>query len=854
MTDTTCFGFADFRLYPGRRALFRDGAAVELGSRAMDVLLALVRRHGDIASKSAIMAEVWPGTIVEDNNLTTQIATVRRVLGETAENRFIVTIPGRGYRFVAEVQKHGPEHGPTGGRAPEAERNNLPLQSSSFIGRERELSELRRRLQTRPLVTVVGAGGVGKTRVALRLAEDMLDEFPDGALLLEMAPLAENRLVAEALCRLLGVPANGGRPAEDIAIAMLRQRAMLLVLDNCEHVLGAASSLAAAILRHCPHMRLLATSRESLGITGESVFQMPSLAVPQLSATLTAETALRSDAVRLFTERAADALGSYTLSDDDAQAVATICRRLDGVPLATELAAARLRMLKPAEIAARLENVFKLLTGGSRSALPRQQTLRATIDWSYSLLSPAEQLVLQRLSVFADGCSAEGATAVAGADGIDPDAVFDIVGSLVGKSLMVADSGGAATRYRMLETTRQYAAEKLSGDPACYRRMAEYMLTVFRTADAIWPTLGTDDWLAAYRPERENFRHAIDWAFQGGDAALGVSLVAHAGAASEEMSLQPDLLRWTRAAMVHITETTPPGDAARVLYLDTVQQKRLGQSDVPPERRRAIALFREIGEPVGLSRALRQTAIAWATPGEPNPDILAMLDEAASLLRGRAPHKDLATALAHTGTVRLFFTGDLKAARDLNEQALAMREAVGDRSGVLASGVNLAELLFMEGNAAAALAYATQAEAEARHRNAQGTLALILCNLAGYQLYHDDVGGGVKAALEALVLSRALAQDYLGVQCLEHLALAHALSDDFSRAARVLGYTQRFYDSQGTTRECLEEAGYRRLMALLERSVPVAELASFYGEGAAWTIEQACAAAQTAPRRAGVLA
>jgi predicted ATPase/DNA-binding winged helix-turn-helix (wHTH) protein len=854
MTDTTCFAFGDFRLYPGRRALFRDGAAVDMGSRAMDVLLALVRRHGEIASKAAIMAEVWPGTIVEDNNLTTQIAAVRRVLGETQDQRFIVTIPGRGYRFVAEIQAADQARAePSTARPTEAECHNLPLQSSSFIGRERELGELRRRLQTRPLVTVMGVGGVGKTRVALKLAESLLDSFPDGALLLELAPLAEERLVAEALCRLLGVPATGGRPAEDIAIAMLRQRAMLLVLDNCEHVLGAAASLAAAILRHCPHMRILATSRESLSITGESVFQMPTLAVPEASATLTAEAALRSDAVRLFTDRAADALGNYTLNDDDAQAVATICRRLDGVPLATELAAARLRMLKPAEIAVRLENVFKLLTGGSRSALPRQQTLRATIDWSYSLLSAAEQRVLQRLSVFADGCSAEGATAVAGGDGIDPDEVFDIVGSLVGKSLMVADSGGPATRYRMLETTRQYAAEKLAGDPACYHRMAAYMLAVFQAADAAWPTVGTDDWLAAYGPERENFRHAIDWAFNGGDAALGVSLVAHAGAAAEEMSLQPDLLRWTRAALAHITDATPPGEAARVLYLDTAQQKRFGQADVPPGRRRAIALFRGIGDTVWLSRALRQTAIAGATPGEPNPEIVAMLEEAIALLRGLAPHKDLATALAHSGATRLFYAGDLRAARDLNEQALAMREAIGDRSGVLASAVNLAELLFMEGNAEAALAYATQAEAEARRRNAQGTLALILCNLAGYRLYHDDVGGGTQAAREALALSRALAQDYLTVQCLEHLALAHALSGDASRAARLLGFTQAHYDANGTTREGLEAAGYRRLMAVLEAALPQAQMAALSGEGAAWTIEQACAGAQAETRRAGVM-
>jgi predicted ATPase/DNA-binding winged helix-turn-helix (wHTH) protein len=855
MTDNSCLQFADFRLYPARRALMRNDAAVEIGSRAMDVLLALVRRRGDIASKAAIMADVWPSTIVEDNNLTTQIAAVRRVLGDSPSKPFILTIPGRGYRFVADVTESADPAVPGMASPPQAaerlelDRGNLPLQSSSFIGREKELAALRARLESRALVTVVGAGGVGKTRVALRLAEDMLDQFADGALLLELAPLAEDSLVAETLCRLLGAPVTGERPADQVAIAMLRQRAMLLVLDNCEHVLGGAAALAAAILRHCPRLRILATSREALSITGESVFQMPSLAVPLPSGTMTAAAALRHDAVRLFAERAADALGSYTLTDADAQAVATICRRLDGVPLATELAAARLRMLKPAEIAARLENVFRLLTGGSRTALPRQQTLRATIDWSYSLLSGPEQIVLQRLSVFADGCTADGATAVAGGDGIDPDDVFDLVGGLVAKSLIVSDSSGQATRYRMLETTRQYAAEKLGADAGPSRRMAGYVLTVFRAAEASWPTQGTDDWLAEYGPERENLRAAMDWAFgPGGDTAVGISLAAHAGSMAEEMSLQPDLLRWTRQALDHVTDATPPGEAAQVLTLNTMQQKRIGSSDIPAERLRAIAVFRASGDAVWLSRALRQTAMARAMPGEVDEQVLAMLEEAAALLADRAPHKDLAMALAHQGGV-YFLGADHDRSRALNEQALAMRQALGDRSGVLASAVNLAELLFLAGDTQAAVTYAMQAEAEARHRNAQTMLALILCNLAGYRLHGGDEGHGASAsaAREALALSRALGLDDLAVQCLEHLALGHALAGDAERAARLLGFTQAYYDLHRQTREHLEQAGYERLLACLERALPHSQLQLLLVQGAALTTDQADAASLSAP-------
>jgi len=622
---------------------------------------------------------------------------------------------------------------------------------------------------------------------------------------------------------------------------------MLLVLDNCEHVLAGAASLASAILRHCPMMKILATSREALGLPGEGVFPMPSLPVPSPSfGVLTAARAMQCDAVRLFAERASDALGSYTLTDEDAPAVATICRRLDGVPLATELAAARLRMLKPSEIAARLENVFRLLTGGSRVALPRHQTLRATIDWSFSLLSGAEQIMLRRLSVFVDGWSLEGAVAVAGSDMIDADEVFDLVSALVAKSLVVADTSGSATRFRMLETTRQYAAEKLveAGETGCRRVMAQYLVELFRAAERTWPTQGTDAWLAAYGPETENLRAAIEWAFGSGDPAIGVALVAHAGAIAEEMTLQADLRRWTEAALPHLSAATPKTEAATVLYLHSAQQKRLGAYEVPAERHQAIALFREVGDEVGLSRALRQTAVARAMPGEAAADVLAMLDEAVSLLRGGAPHKDLATALAHTGGV-YFLYGDHAASRCFNEAALAMREALGDRSGVLASSVNLAELQFLDGDTPGALRYARQGEAEARARSALPTLALILSNSAGYLLHGDDTAAARQAAGEALSLSRAIGQDYLAVMCLEHLALALALDGADVTAAGLLGFTSAHYAASGQTREQLEQAGYDRLMTRLTQTLAPEHLAALLREGAAWPQAAADAAALT---------
>ncbi len=856
--------FGPFCLHPARRELTRGGLPVELGSRALDVLLALLRRHGETAAKNDIMAEVWPGVVVEENNLTTQIASVRRALGETADIKFIQTVPGRGYRFVGDVQimpglepPPAPPEPSVPGLMPEAvgERHNLPTESTSFIGRGRELADLRARLRTRPLITLVGAGGVGKTRVALKLAGDLLDEFPDGVFVLELAPLTEPRLVAEALCRVLGVPATGDRPAESVAVSVLRQPRLVVVVYNCAHGRPAAGARAAAVLRNCPLLRVLATSREALGVPGEMVFPMPSLAVPAGTGTLSAAEAMLSDSVRLFAERAAEALGGYTLTDEDAAAVVTICRRLDGMPLATELAAARLRMLKPAEIAARLENVFRLLTGGSRTALPRQQTLRATIDWSFSLLSDAEQTVLRRLSVFVDGCPLKGAVAVAAGPDVLAEDVFDLVSALVSKSLVVADTTGPVTRFRMLETTRRYAAEKLhdAGEAARARDMAAFMLATFRRAEAAWPTQATVPWLAAFGPEAENLRAAIDWAFApGGDTALGVSLVAVSGAIAEEMSRQADLRRWTEAAMPHVTPATPPGEAAAVLYLHTMLIKRLGMETVPAERKRAIDLFRAAGDAVGLSRALRQTAIARAMPGNVTADVQAMLDEAVDLLKHLAPHKDLATALAHTGGVH-FLAARLDECRRFNAAALEMRELLGDRSGVLASSVNMAELLFLSGEVPAALRYAMAAETEARSVNAVATLTLILCNLAGYRLHGNDVEGADAASCEALGLSRAIGQDYLAVMCLEHLALVLALRGILEPAATVLGFVDAHYRTAGQTREWLEQAGHDRLIAKLTAALPSDKLARLLADGAACSAEtvDALALRGSAPEAVG---
>ena len=493
-------------------------------------------------------------------------------------------LPAAAERVSIPVEAGSPEFAQAAAPAPaeKPDQHNLPHEATAFIGRETELLEIDGFLQQRRRVTLVGSGGVGKTRLALRVGVGAIDRFRDGVWLVELAPLAEASLVAEAVCRVISAPVSGARPAVDVAVSFLRQKNLLLVLDNCEHLLGGAAELTSALIAHCPGVSILATSREPLKIPGEVVYKVSTLPVPGIGQGDTAQDALRFASVRLLVQRAADSGGFYRFSDADAPSVSKICRRLDGVAMAIELAAARMTVLKVKEIALRLENAFRLLNSGGKSSLPRHQTLWATIDWSHSLLSPDEQMLLRRLSVYVDGFSLDGATAAAQGDGLDADDVLDLLDLLVDKSLVTADMSGVITRYRMLEATRHYAREKLkaSGETGRDRLASAYLAAFCRRAEATWPTTPTEAWLAEFAPEVENLRSAIDWAFgrsekyhavagESGDPVLGVELVAYACSIAEEMSLQADMKRWTATALQHLTPATPPDQAGWVFLLST---------------------------------------------------------------------------------------------------------------------------------------------------------------------------------------------------------------------------------------------------------------------------------------------
>jgi predicted ATPase/class 3 adenylate cyclase len=480
--------------------------------------------------------------------------------------------------------------------------NNLPLQLTSFVGREREQAEVRRLLTTARLVTLTGTGGCGKTRLALQVGAELADAFADGVWFVDLAPLADPALVPQTVAAVLGVHEVAGRPLLQTVADHLRGRELLLILDNCEHLLDACAQLADALLRACPRLRILATSRELLGVAGESAWRVPSLTLPDARQPPAAASLTQYEAVRLFIERAVAALPTFAVTNQNAPAVAQLCWRLDGIPLAIELAAARVRMLTVEQIAARLDDRFRLLTGGSRTALRRQQTLQAAIDWSYQLLSEEERLLLQRLAVFAGGWTLEAAEAVGVGASIEGADVLDLLGALVDKSLVVAEGQGAHERYRLLETIRQYAGEKLleAGEVGPIRdQHRDWYVGLAARAEPELTGPGEEEWLGRLEVEHDNLRAALAWSLEG-DPGVGLRLAASLGGFWARHGHLVEGRRWLEAFLTRAPAPDDPEEQrvrARALrragILASDQQDRAAARTFLAE---SLILFRALGD------------------------------------------------------------------------------------------------------------------------------------------------------------------------------------------------------------------------------------------------------------------
>ena len=467
--------FGPFTLVPAQHLLLEGDTPVHLGGRAFDILIALLERPGELVSKDELMARVWPDKIVEESNIKAHVAALRKALRDGQPGRrYLATVNGRGYRFVAPVALSALKEPAPGQAAAEKHSHRPPIFRTRPIGRMNSIDPLKKRLPRHRFITIVGTGGVGKTTVALEVADMLVDSYEHGVCFVDFSPFADPNYVPSTLASALGVPARAEDPASGL-LEHLRDKQMLVVLDSCEHVIDAAAILAEKMFLRAPGVHILATSREPLRSAGEHVHRLSPLETPP-HASPTASGALAYPSVQLFVERAASVLGGFELTDGQAPFVAAICRKLDGIPLAIELAASHINAFGVRQLSGLLDDSFQLRAQGRRTAVPRHQTLEATLAWSYDLLSQEERAVLCQLSVFAGAFTLTEASVVAETD-LSAPVVVQGIASLVAKSLLLVDVGDAVVHYRMLDTTRAYARRKLaeSGRLAEFvRRHVEY--------------------------------------------------------------------------------------------------------------------------------------------------------------------------------------------------------------------------------------------------------------------------------------------------------------------------------------------------------------------------------------------
>ncbi|HXU66457.1 MAG TPA: adenylate/guanylate cyclase domain-containing protein [Casimicrobiaceae bacterium] len=754
------------------------GSAVNRAARIMGAA------HGGQVLVSQAVADLVAGRLPRETTLLDLGAVRLRDLAEP-ERIFQVVHPPLRATFPAL-------------RSLEAIPNNLPQQATSFIGRERELADVAARIRASRLVTVVGTGGLGKTRLSLQVAAGMLDDFADGVWLVDLASLTDPRLVAQAAASALGIVEEPGRSLVDTLVRHCAERALLLVLDNCEHLIAACADLAARLLRSTRGVKLLATSRERLNVRGEVVYPLAPLVVPDRRDAGTSTARSDADAVRLFVDRVMAVQPSFEATDRDVAHIGDICRRLDGIPLAIELAAARARALPIHDIAARLDDRFRLLAVGDRAALPRQQTLRALIDWSYDLLSSTEQALFARLSVFAGGFTLEAAEKVAADDALPEADVLDVLARLVEKSLVVLNVGGG--RYHMLETVRAYAAARLEEVGATRAVRGRHMHHYVELAEAAAPAFfGSEqgEWLARIDSERENLLAAHAWCSEASDAVeAGLRLVAlkfywiNRGLPGLAYRLGAEALARTRSGEASVLRCRALYDTGQIACY--MGRYRDGQAYLEE----SLALARHLDDPERIGAALQPLAMACLGQG----NVAAArrhLEEALDLARRLGSKHDLAAALNAMAQLHRM-QDEVEKAVPLYEQVLDLARETGDRE----------------------------------------SLALGLLNLAMATIARE-AGDCVPMLLEALAIADVIGSKPALLSVLEVSAGLAASRGDFARAARIYGAAEARAASTGLHRDPADEAFLRALMTRSANALGPAGYASAEAAGRSLDYEEA---------------
>ena len=861
--EASTYRFGRFSLEPAEHRLLADGKPIHLGARAFDLLVVLAAHAGRLVTKNELLSLVWPGLVVEENNLQVQISALRKLLGPSA----LATIPGRGYRFELTVESTGGAGGAAaaGRTAPadEAPRStapqaavpaaeqriatNLPARLPMLYGRTDDVDAIKRLLAQHAVVTVAGAGGIGKTRVAQavagQVASERAGEFPDGVWWVDLAPVSEGRAVPGAVARVLDTLLSSERPHTETMAAVLASLRLLLVLDNCEHVADEVAAFIEVACAAAPGVRVLATSQETLKIVDEHVYRLGVLPLP--TADDPAE-AMRSGAVELFAARAQAAAPHFVLGPDNVGAIVEICRRLDRIPLAIELAAARVPLLGVEGLRSRLGERFDVLTAGARAVLRRHQTLRATLEWSHGLLTGEEQRVFRRLGVFAGSFTLEAAQYVARDAQMDGWAALDHLGALVDKSLVLAE-GDPVPRYRLLETTRAYALERLgeAGETeATLRLHAEALLQRLRSLE--------DDLLHGRRlivrdaaaPELDNLRAALGWAIGAEDGTeLAIGLAGYSLRVWHSTSQLHEGLERCLAIAGRIGDELPRSLVAQ--YWRTIAGLGMYtlRRDAYEAGTRAVALYRTLDEPLNLADALIKTAVMgyrFATVEEMG-DLVA---EAGRWMRPEWP--PLLRASFEFACARwLMRSKRFDEALAAAQRQVAIYAENGIQVGVHYATSNVVAAENQLGRPEIALAHAREAIAQLEAKGAGGGAGHLWLGVMAAELLLGRTESGLAAGRTAYAL---LLREGDELRAFWGFALAAAQNGALADAARIVGYAEAAHARAGVVADRIELSVDGSLWTTLNAGLTPDELARYRAEGAAMREEDAVKLARAKPR------
>jgi predicted ATPase/DNA-binding winged helix-turn-helix (wHTH) protein len=743
--------FGPFHLAAGERLLTREGVPVELGSRALDILIVLTSTPNEVVSKKDLISRVWPDVVVEEGSLRFHMTGLRKALGDGKDGaRYIATLPGRGYCFVAPVSQPGSLRDNAPAVAAGFSHANLPNRLSRIIGRDDDVLKLSARLNASRFVTIVGAGGVGKTTVAIAVGHHLLEAFSGAVLFVDLGMIGDPDLVTTAVASMLGLSVQSDDATPNL-IAYLRNKRILLILDTCEHLVEAVAPLAASIVDAASQVYILATSREALRVDGEHIYRLDALAYPPDEPGLTAAIVQTFPATQLFVERAVAGGARLDVSDAEALLIASICRKLDGVALSIELAARRVESYGLQQTAALLDQRLTLLWLGSRTAPPRQQTLQATLDWSFGLLTDLERVVLRRLAVFVGHFTLDAALEVVTSATLDRSTVLGAMDSLVAKSIVATRPVGAMMRYRLLDTTRAYVLEIRIDDAETADlavRHAAYYRRWLEQTGIEWPNLATGEERAPHFAAINNVRAALEWCFgDSGNADIGVGLATAAAPVFLAMSLLPECHRWSEWAIFALDDAALGGLDEMHLQAAlgvSLMFMRGGRDGARVALQRSLAIAEERGDPLDQVRLLGPLNMFHLRTG----NFAIALEFARRCSATAASLEDsVAIALAHSILgVSLHLRGDLAEARAELEAALdrgprSQRTTtiyLGFEGKILARAI-LARNLWLQGRPDQAMEHARQAVEEAAAMDHSLTLAIALIWAISVFLWTGDL-------------------------------------------------------------------------------------------------------------------